>query len=41
VANPASSALILGQETAVAELRRRPAQFMVAIGLAARGAAEL
>ncbi len=41
VANPASSALILGQEVAVAELRRRPAQFMVAIGLAARGAAEL
>jgi type IV pilus assembly protein PilM len=41
VANPASSALILGQDAAVAELRRRPAQFMVAVGLAARGAAEL
>ena len=41
VANPASSAVILGQDAAVAELRQRPAQFMVAVGLAARGAAEL
>jgi len=41
VANPASSALTMGDDFAVAELQQRPAQFMVAIGLAARGMAEL
>lgn len=41
VANPAASALSVGDDLAVAELVQRPAQFMVAIGLAARGMADL
>lgn len=41
VANPAASALVLGDDFATAELQQRPAQFMVAIGLAARGMADL
>ena len=41
VANPAESALILGDVRALEALMARPAQFMVAIGLAARGMAEL
>lgn len=41
VANPAASALMLGDDFATAELQQRPAQFMVAIGLAARGMADL
>lgn len=41
VANPAASALHLGDDFATTELQQRPAQFMVAIGLAARGMAEL
>ncbi len=41
VADPTTSALLMGQDAAVADMRKRPAQFMVAIGLAARGAAEL
>jgi len=41
VANPAQSALTVGHSTAVAPLQAHPAQFMVAIGLAARGTADL
>lgn len=41
VANPAESALFLGDGRALEALMARPAQFMVAIGLAARGIAEL
>ena len=41
VADPTSSALFLGDEMATADLRAHPAQFMVAIGLAARGVAGL
>jgi len=41
VADPTASALILRNDAAVAEMRKRPAQFVVAVGLAARGAAEL
>ncbi len=41
VANPLSSALLMGHESGLRDLHERPAQFMVAIGLAARGAAEL
>ena len=41
VANPAASALKMGDDFAIAELQQRPAQFMVAIGLAARGMADL
>ncbi|MBI4556917.1 MAG: type IV pilus assembly protein PilM [Candidatus Hydrogenedentes bacterium] len=41
VANPASSALHLGPSHAVAKLVDHPAQFMVALGLAARGMADL
>jgi type IV pilus assembly protein PilM len=41
VADPTSSALTLGRGSALEPLRRQPAQFLVAVGLAARGAAEL
>ena len=41
VANPAESALRLGDQRGVMPLTERPAQFMVAVGLAARGAAAL
>lgn len=41
VANPAESALLLGNTSAVDPLVERSAQFMVAVGLAARGVAEL
>ena len=41
VANPAESALELGDRRGVMPLTERPAQFMVAVGLAARGAAAL
>lgn len=41
VANPAESSLLLGEERSVMELRKHPARFMVAIGLAARGMAEI
>jgi type IV pilus assembly protein PilM len=41
VANPMESALFTGDDRAVAPLQERPAQFMVAIGLAARGLADL
>ncbi len=41
VANPTNCALFLAEGRAVAPLMERPAQFMVAIGLAARGMAEL
>lgn len=41
VADPGTSGLLLGDETSIGPLRERPAQFMVAIGLAARGMAQL
>jgi type IV pilus assembly protein PilM len=41
VANPAESALQIGDRRGVLALTERPAQFMVAVGLAARGAATL
>ena len=41
IANPVVSALHMGDDFAIAELQQRPAQFMVAIGLAARGMAQL
>jgi len=41
VADPTSSALTMGRGSALEPLRRQPAQFLVAVGLAARGAAEL
>ena len=41
VANPAESALRMGDRRGVKPLTDRPAQFMVAVGLAARGAAAL
>jgi type IV pilus assembly protein PilM len=41
VADPTSSALILGSDAHMGRLPQQPAQFMVAIGLAARGVAEL
>ena len=41
VADPTSSAIKMGDDFAIAELQQRPAQFMVAIGLAARGMADL
>ncbi len=41
VADPAESALRLGSRSAVAPLLEHPAQFMVAVGLAARGMADL
>jgi type IV pilus assembly protein PilM len=41
VANPASGTLFLGDDVSTMSLREHPAQFMVAIGLAARGMADL
>jgi len=41
VANPGQSALFMGDDFAVGPMYERPAQFMVAVGLAARGMAEL
>lgn len=41
VADPGTSGLLLGDEASIGPLRDRPAQFMVAIGLAARGMAQL
>jgi type IV pilus assembly protein PilM len=41
LADPTRSALVLGQEHNVAMMLEQPAQFMVAVGLAARGMAEL
>ena len=41
VADPSTGGLVLGDDIAMAELLERPAQFMVAVGLAARGVAEL
>lgn len=41
VANPLNSALYTGDELSMGALLEQPAQFMVAIGLAARGMAEL
>jgi Tfp pilus assembly PilM family ATPase len=41
VADPTTSALLMGASHAVAEMTSHPAQFMVAVGLASRGAAEL
>ena len=41
VANPVQSALFLGDDRDVAPLAERPAQFLVAVGLAARGIADL
>ena len=41
IANPVQSALLLGDERANRQLISHPAQFMVAIGLAARGMADL
>jgi type IV pilus assembly protein PilM len=41
VADPTVSALTLGDDSAVSTIREQPAQFIVAVGLAARGMAEL
>jgi len=41
VADPAVSGIILGEDVSMGVLRECPAQFMVAIGLAARGMADL
>ena len=41
VADPTASGMLLGDEASLTPLRERPAQYMVAIGLAARGMAEL
>ena len=41
VAHPDDSALLLGARSAVEDMLERPPQFMVAIGLAARGMADL
>lgn len=41
IADPTQGQLILGDDIAMGELLERPAQFMVAIGLAARGMADL
>lgn len=40
-ADPGNSALVLGRDDAIGPLLNRPTQFLTAIGLAARGAAEL
>jgi Tfp pilus assembly PilM family ATPase len=40
-ARPDESALLLGDDDAVRDLLEQPAQFMVAIGLAARGMADI
>lgn len=41
IANPLDSALLLGAESALRPLIKRPAQFVVAVGLAARGMEDL
>lgn len=41
IANPLDSVLLLGEEDALKPLIKRPAQFVVAVGLAARGMADL
>jgi len=41
VADPTNCALLLGDDMAVRKLREQPAAFMVAIGLAARGMADI
>jgi type IV pilus assembly protein PilM len=41
IANPLDSNLLLGEENALQPLIKRPAQFVVAVGLAARGMADL
>ena len=41
IARPDESALLLGDANSVADLLEQPAQFMVAIGLAARGMADI
>jgi len=41
IANPLDSGLLLGEEGALKPLIKRPAQFVVAVGLAARGMADL
>lgn len=41
VANPLSSALMTGDELSMGKMLDQPAQFMVAVGLAARGMADL
>ena len=41
VADPTNSALFFGDGAGIDQLRERPAQFMVAVGLAARGMADL
>lgn len=41
IANPLSSALIAGDEMSMGKMTEQPAQFMVAVGLAARGMADL
>jgi Tfp pilus assembly PilM family ATPase len=40
-ANPCESALVLGPEAGISPMRKHPAVFMVAVGLAARGVSEL
>ncbi len=41
VANPAASALVLGDDVAMGPMLEHPSKFMVALGLAARGMADL
>lgn len=41
IANPLSSALMSGDEMSMGKMMEQPAQFMVAVGLAARGMADL
>jgi Tfp pilus assembly PilM family ATPase len=41
LADPTQSALVLGSESQVSKMYEHPSQFMVAVGLAARGIAEL
>jgi type IV pilus assembly protein PilM len=41
IANPLDSTLLLGEESALKPLIKRPSQFVVAVGLAARGMADL
>jgi type IV pilus assembly protein PilM len=41
IANPLSSALMAGDEFSMGKMTEQPAQFMVAVGLAARGMADL
>ncbi len=41
LANPVEGSISLGRKAAIPQFEERPAQFMVAVGLAARGAADL